>query len=268
MPDTSKVPDLQKAALRGEPSYVWRAGQERRLGMIRRWGADALEGTILENGCGTGEYLMRLHVGATLAVGLEIEFERALQAKAKSPHVICAAGEHLPFQEGTFDLVLSNEVLEHVADDRLSAAEMARTLKDGGCLLLFCPNRGYPFETHGVYWRGRYRFGNIPLVNYLPRKLRDKLAPHVRAYSTGDLAKLLAGLPMAVFYRTIIFGAYDNLIQRAPGIGRLVRAILQALEHTPLRVLGLSHFQVLVKRAEEFQDRDPSSGKPSSGNKE
>jgi SAM-dependent methyltransferase len=252
MPDISKVPDLQKAALRGEPSYVWRAGQERRLGMIRRWGADSLGGVILENGCGTGEYLMRLHAGATLAVGLEIEFERALQAKTKSPNLICAAGEHLPFRAGTFDLVLSNEVLEHVADDRLSAAEMARTLKDGCRMLLFCPNRGYPFETHGIYWRGGYRFGNIPLVNYLPRRMRDRLAPHVRAYSTGDLAKLLAGLPVTVSYRTIIFGAYDNLIQRAPGIERLVRAILQSLEHTPLRVLGLSHFQVLVKTDRVF----------------
>jgi hypothetical protein len=54
----------------------------------------------------------------------------------------------------------------------------------------------HPFETHGIYWRGKYHFGNIPLVNYLPRKWRDRLAPHVRVYSKRDLEKLFAGLPV------------------------------------------------------------------------
>jgi len=248
MPESQFPTDLQRAALRGEPSYVWRAGQERRMAMIRKWGAEGLQGNVLENGCGTGEYLKRLQTEAHLAVGLEIEFERALQAKGKSQRVICAAGEHLPFKPDTFDLVVSNEVLEHVGNDRQAAAEAVRTLKNEGRLILFCPNRGYPFETHGAYWRGRYRFGNIPLVNYLPRKWRDKLAPHVRAYSRRDLEELFAGLPLVPIHRTIIFGGYDNLIRRAPGIGQVIRSILQALENTPLRGLGLSHFQVLAKK--------------------
>jgi len=134
-----------------------------------------------------------------------------------------------------------------VADDRQTLAEIARVLAPGGRLVLFCPNRGYPFETHGIYWRGRYRFGNIPLVNYLPQRWRDRLAPHVRVYSSRDLDRLIAGLPLRVVQRTIIFGAYDNIIARFPRLGRLLRAVLQALEKTPLRLLGLSHFWVLEK---------------------
>ena len=88
-------------------------------------------------------------------------------------------------QELYFSLILSHEVLEHVQDDRRSVEEMVRTLKPGGRIVLFVPNRGYPFETHGIYWRGRYHFGNIPLVNYLPRRLRDRLAPHVRSYTAA-----------------------------------------------------------------------------------
>jgi SAM-dependent methyltransferase len=126
---------------------------------------------------------------------------------------------------------------------------MVRALKPGGRLVLFCPNRGYPFETHGIYWRGKYYFGNIPLVNYLPRAWRDHLAPHVRAYSRNDLERLFAGLPVVFIQRTIIFGAYDNLIVRFGGAGRLLRAVLQALERTPLRFFGLSHFWVLEKTA-------------------
>ncbi len=237
-----------KAALRGEPSYVWRAGQERRLAMIRAAAGERINGRVFENGCGLGAYLARLAEDAAFAIGLDIEVDRARQAHITTGMpTLSGAGEALPFPSNQFDLILSNEVLEHVVDDRQAAREIVRVLKPGGRLVLFCPNRGYPFETHGIYWRGKYHFGNIPLVNYLPRSLRNRLAPHVRVYSTADLSKLFAGLPVKLIHRTVIFGAYDNIIARLPMLGRALRALLQALEHTPLRVLGLSHFWVVEK---------------------
>jgi SAM-dependent methyltransferase len=161
--------------------------------------------------------------------------------------VINAAGELLPFPAEAFDLVLSHEVLEHVQDDRAAVREMVRVLCPAGRLVIFVPNRGYPFETHGVYWRGAYHFGNIPLVNYLPPRWRDRLAPHVRVYAGRDLEKLFNGLPVRFVCRTVIFGAYDNLIRRSPALGRALRGLLQALEKTPLRLFGLSHFWVVEK---------------------
>jgi SAM-dependent methyltransferase len=236
-----------KAALRGEPSYVWRAGQERRLAMVLAAAGERAAGRVLDSGCGMGQYLSRLAQGARQAAGIEYEFERCVEASARSAQVACGAGEALPFTAGSFDLVLSHEVIEHVQDDRLALSEMVRVLRPGGRLALFCPNRGYPFETHGVYWRGRYKFGNIPLVNWLPRRLRDRLAPHVRVYSRRDLERLFAGLPVRLIQRTVIFGAYDNIIARRPGPGKALRALLQFLERTPLRTLGLSHFWVVEK---------------------
>ncbi|MCA9979637.1 MAG: hypothetical protein KDD89_02350, partial [Anaerolineales bacterium] len=53
MADKKHISD--KAAERGEPSYVWRSGQERRLQMIAEW-VD-LSGRILDNGTGLGTYL-------------------------------------------------------------------------------------------------------------------------------------------------------------------------------------------------------------------
>jgi len=113
--------------------------------------------------------------------------------------------------------------------------------------VLFCPNRGYPFETHGVYWKGKYHFGNIPLVNYLPRRWRDQLAPHVNVYTRGDLRRLFEGLPVRFVRQATVFGAYDNIIAQYPTAGKMLRAVLQWLEKTPLRVLGLSHFWVIEK---------------------
>jgi SAM-dependent methyltransferase len=247
--------DLEKAALRGEPSYVWRAGQQRRLEMILAAAGARIRGTLLENGCGVGMYVEHLSPLGGRLFGLEYDFDRAREAGARSPGIVNAAGEYLPYSKSTFDLILSHEVLEHVEDDSLAISEMIRVLRSpdplsgkvGGRLVLFVPNRGYPFETHGIYWRGKYHFGNIPFVNWLPRRWRDRLAPHVRVYSTGDLEKLFADLPVRVVERTVIFGAYDNLIARFGSVGRLLRGLLQFLERTPLRRLGLSHFWVLEK---------------------
>jgi SAM-dependent methyltransferase len=240
--------DLAKAALRGEPSYVWRAGQERRLAMIMEAAGDRIHGLVLDNGCGVGMYVEHIAPAARRVVGLEFDFERALSARQASDQIINAAGEALPFSNDSVDLILSHEVLEHVQDDRQAVKEMVRILRPSGRIVIFAPNRGYPFETHGIYWRGNYHFGNIPLVNYLPRPWRDRLAPHVRTYTAGDLSKLFENLPVKVVKRTVIFGAYDNIIARHPALGKWLRGFLQWLESTPLRVFGLSHFWVVEKQ--------------------
>jgi len=240
--------NLDKAALRGEPSYVWRAGQVRRLEMILKAAGDRIGGRVLENGCGVGMYVEKLTPIAASVTGLEFDFERTLDARKRSPQITNAAGEHLPFLDSSFDLVLSHEVLEHVQDDRAALAEIVRVLVPGGRGVVFCPNRGYPFETHGIYWRGKYKFGNIPIVNWLPRRLRNKLAPHVRVYTRRDLKKLISDLPVDVVKSTTIFGAYDNLIGRFGVFGQFLRVTLQFLEHTPLRLFGLSHFWVFEKK--------------------
>ncbi|HWQ46727.1 MAG TPA: class I SAM-dependent methyltransferase [Longilinea sp.] len=236
-----------KAAQRGEPSYVWRAGQDRRLSMVRQAAQDRCRGSVLEDGCGVGAYLTRLGQDSSLAVGLEIEHERAREAHALGTKVVCGAGEGLPFPDACFDLVLSHEVLEHVQSDTEAVKEIVRVLKPGGRLTVFVPNRGYPFETHGIYWHGGYHFGNKLFVNYLPRRWRDKLAPHVNVYTSKDLARLFNGLPVKIVEKRIIFGAYDNIIARAPALGKALRSILQWLERTPLRIFGLSHFWVVEK---------------------
>jgi hypothetical protein len=69
----------------------------------------------------------------------------------------------------------------------------------------------------------------------------------VRVYSKKDLQKLFEGLPVKFVERTIIFGAYDNIIARFGRLGKGLRSLLQYLEKTPLKVLGLSHVWVVEK---------------------
>ena len=257
----------EKAAERGVPSLVWRAGQARRLAMIGRAAGERLgNGHILDVGCGVGMYLRAFgplvspFEGGEFSksgdyrehnphvFGVEIEAERVRQA-ATYGHVVQSPGERLPFAADSFDLVLSHEVIEHVADDRACVADMVRVLRGGGRLVLFCPNRLYPFETHGHYWRGRYHFGNTPLVNYLPDRLRNRMVPHVRAYTVGTLRRLFDGLPVRILSHVQIYPGYDNLVARRPAWGRVMRSIAYRLEQTPMRIWGLSHFLVVEKQS-------------------
>jgi hypothetical protein len=68
-----------------------------------------------------------------------------------------------------------------------------------------------------------------------------------RSTPAAILARLFADLPVRFIQRTIIFGAYDNIIARFPRLGKGLRAVLQWLEKTPLRIFGLSHFWVVEK---------------------
>lgn len=243
-----------KAITLGHPSYIWGFGQERRLDVIRHY--VPLEGRrILDVGCGVGMYVQAFRRYSQDVHGVDIDAEKVVEASLELPNLRVASAENLPYPEGVFDVVLSHEVIEHVGDDKQAVTEAVRVLKSpeptagnpGGRLVIFAPNRLYPFETHGAYWGGQYHFGNIPLVNYLPDRWRMRLCPHVRAYTRHSLRQLLAGLPVRIVVHTQIFPGYDKVVHRRPTLGRTLRKITFSLERTPLRSLGLSHVLVIEK---------------------
>lgn len=239
-----------KAATRGEPGYVWRSGQQRRLQLIQKW-VNLQNSTLFDNGCGLGTYLQAFAPYSQARFGLEVEHDRAVQARPHAEGIVEAVGEQLPFPENLFDFILSNEVIEHVANDHHYLAEMVRVVRQGGRIVIFCPNRWHPFEQHGIYWRGKYHFGNIPLVNYLPNRWRNRLAFHVRTYTQKDLFHLIAGLPVRTVHHSYIAKGYDNVVVRFPRLGQWIRTITRAAEKTPLQILCISHFWVLEKIAPE-----------------
>jgi len=239
-----RAPSADAANL-GEPSYVWRSGQERRLALIRRY--VALEGRrILDVGCGIGTYVRRFRELSPHAFGIDVSFERLRDSAL--PGMVVGKGERLPFADGSFDVLVFNEVIEHVEDDRRTIEDALRVLRDGGSIVIYAPNRLYPFETHGIVWKGTYRFGNIPLVNYLPTGWRDRLVPHARAYTKSSIRRLWAGLPLDVVVHGYVYPGFDNVVARSPALGKGLRAVLYRAERTPAAAFGLSHFVVLRKR--------------------
>src|SRR5947209_1627651 len=213
------------AAKLGEPSYVWRSGQERRLALIRRH--VALEQRwILDVGCGIGTYVRRFRDFSPHVFGIDVSLPRLEEGSRRVPGLLAANGERLPFADGSFDVVVFNEVIEHVEDDRQTIKDALRVLRDDGQIVIFAPNRLYPFETHGVFWRGKYRFGNIPLVNYLPNGARNKLVPHARAYTERTIRRLWAGLPVRVVVHTYVYPGFDNVYVRNERLAMALRTVL------------------------------------------
>jgi SAM-dependent methyltransferase len=235
-----------KAITLGHPSYVWRFGQDRRLDLIRRYG-NLTGGRILDVGSGLGAYVREMRAFSEDVYGVDIDAEKVAEAQLQLPHIFQAPAEELPFPDSFFDAVLLHEVLEHVQDDRRALREAHRVVRKGGRLVIFVPNRLFPFETHGIYLGGHYHFGNIPLVNYFPTVFRNRLCPHVRVYTTAGLLHLLDGISCRVVVHTHIYPGYDNVACRRPRLARFLRSLTYALESTPLRVFGLSHLLVLEK---------------------
>lgn len=239
-----------KFAHMGKPGTAFTPGFRRRLGMIT---ADVqLEGKrILDVGCGEGVWLGQFVelVGGENVYGSE--YDSDLVQVARNQHVVPdenvvhCPGENLKFEDNSFDVVFCHEVLEHVEDDAQTVRECIRVLRPGGVFIIFTPNRGWPFEQHGMFWRGKYIWGNIPLLPWIPF-LHKRLAPHVRNYSWQQLASLFFGLSVKINTHTYVFPGFDRTA-REKWWGRAVKGLFHLLEHTPLRIFGISHYVIVEK---------------------
>ena len=236
-----------KAIRLGHPSYVWRSGQDRRLTQIRQY-VPLENRRILDIGCGLGMYVDKFRRFSDDVHGVDVDPEKVAQASQWLPNIQVAPAEHLPYADGEFDVILLNEVIEHVDDDRLTIHEAYRCLRPGGHIIIYSPNRLYPYETHGFYLFGHYYFRLLPFVNWLPHAIRDIFCPHVRVYTAREILRLFDGLRVERVAVTHILPGLDNVAERYGLAGRLIQKARDLVEATPLRCFGISHFVVARKR--------------------
>ena len=135
---------------------------------------------ILEIGCGRGTLLNELRARGLDAVGVDTSADRLAETRARYGPlpVQQVAGTTLPYDDATFDLVLSFDAFEHIADSDAHLAEVRRVLRPGGSYLLQTPNKwtNAIFET--IRWRSftRWREDHCALHTY--GQLARRLARH------------------------------------------------------------------------------------------
>lgn len=102
-----------------------------------------IRGRILDAGCGGGGMPLSLAEEARSVVGIDpaerfqdAGMKLAHERHVRNLHFALADGMALPFGDGTFDLVLSHAVIEHVADAPRYLRECARVLAPGGHVYL------------------------------------------------------------------------------------------------------------------------------------
>ncbi len=116
-------------------------GDHSRQTLAEHMAARALEGrespAVLDLGCGTGrsvEIIRSLSPEASW-VGVDIEDSDEVRLRTRDDAEFHTFdGEHLPFEDGRFDVVYCAQVLEHVRRPAPLLAEAARVLKPGGQL--------------------------------------------------------------------------------------------------------------------------------------
>jgi SAM-dependent methyltransferase len=123
-----------------------------------------------------------------LDIGLgTVRIARAIGAEHKTPLLgIVGDVEHLPFRSGAFEAVVSGDTVEHLPDDRLGVAELARVSRPGAPLVLATPNRHDAFILRRRFadrLRGRRR----PVEHYFVSN------SHLREYTWREFERLVTG---------------------------------------------------------------------------
>ena len=123
--------------------------------------------TILEVGCGTGQWLrdfVKWGAQPKNVTGIDLLVDRLVQARRLCPpgvRIQCASGAQLPFVDKTFDLVFQSTVFTSILDldlKRRVAAEMVRVVKRQGLILWYDYHVNNPWnsDVQGVKRREIY----------------------------------------------------------------------------------------------------------------
>lgn len=157
---------------------------------------------LLEIGSGWGAFVTSSRLAGIAAVGIEVDGPTATLARDLARAnglgacpVVVAAGEALPFRGGSFDVVFSNSVLEHVREPAQVLREAVRVLRPGGRLHFIIPSYASFYESHyGIPWPPHLPRALAPLYVRLWRRDPRCLAG-ITFVTPGRLARALRGLP-------------------------------------------------------------------------
>jgi len=116
--------------------------------------------SLLDIGTGSGHISYEFSRNAKSVASVDVTDERHIKEGYSFDLV---ENEKLPYENLSFDIVVSNHIVEHVQDQDLHLKEAMRVLKPNGVLYLATPNKLWLTDPH-------YK---LPLLNWMPRKLSN-----------------------------------------------------------------------------------------------
>jgi ubiquinone/menaquinone biosynthesis C-methylase UbiE len=134
---------------------------------------------VLEIGCGIGTVVFELSQKGYDATGTDISGEAIAygQKKYGDIHLEVQAAETLPYEDGSFDVVLSFDLFEHIARIDRHVSEVGRVLRPGGYYLFQTPNR-YSNIIYEVLWTRSLQWRKYHPSLHSPGQLKRRLAKH------------------------------------------------------------------------------------------
>ncbi len=139
---------------------------------------------VLDAACGAGYGSAALAEQASFVAGLDVSLE-AVEAARKTyarGNLAFLAGraEQMPFRDGSFDLIVAFEVIEHLEDWRALLAEARRLLAAGGQFIVSTPNRLYYAETREKAGPNPYHVREFDFAEF--RAALEEFFPHTEVY--------------------------------------------------------------------------------------
>jgi ubiquinone/menaquinone biosynthesis C-methylase UbiE len=191
-------------------------------------------GKVLDWGCGWGQItaLLREEGVDTTAFDYRAGLaEPTLEPLPRFPEIEAHFSSEpvaLPFDDQSFDTVLSCGVLEHVPDPDASVAELRRILRPGGMFYVTnLPNR-YSYTEHAARLLGRYYHGQLPNDRvYTTRTARELLEGHgfrVAESRRTHMLPLTLGGPRVLW-------TVSSTLERIPGLN-LVSTSLELVAYS------------------------------------
>lgn len=160
---------------------------------------------------GSGAHGLVFGIANSFGVGIDplaVDYKKLFPRIQQTAPTVAAIGEELPFADASFDIVMSDNVIDHATRPFAVVDEIIRVLKPGG-LLYFTVNVHHPFydlasRAHGAW-------------NALGIKFElSAFADHTVHLSEKQIAGVFAKLPLKVFQQNTTIAATKKAQRSAP----------------------------------------------------
>ncbi|HXS58716.1 MAG TPA: class I SAM-dependent methyltransferase [Hanamia sp.] len=198
----------------------WSKFNEQNDALVEKWGRDYFdilndemvnsETYALDVGCGTGRWTKYLagKVGFMEAVDPSNAIFAAdkLLGNIGNVRLSQASIETLPFENRTFDFVMSIGVLHHIPDTRKALNDCVKMVKSGGYFFVYLY---YNLDRRGPFYNALFRLSNLvrEFVSRLPGKIKHFVC---------DVLAIIFYMPFILAGRFIKFLGFKDLAERMP----------------------------------------------------